>query len=603
MGCGSSRSGAIVSHDPKYVEVTEAWDRAWETVSAKNGTWKDLSKSLVIKRTGWKTVRIFVSSTFKDFHCERELLVKKVFPDLRVWCENRRLYLVECDLRWGVPTDFTTEATLRACLGEIDRCFQDNVMPFFINMTSERVGWIPMEEEVPEAISSEYSWVRGLSVTEMEILHGAYRTDNPNALFMLRDPSFLKSVPDDQSKAFIDNQPIAQPKLDVLKQRIRSRFPSKRIVNYPVEFLGVNSNTGLPEVHVGEVFSKKVVEFFKERIGAQYPLDKVTSDPYAAQYEAHESFMKSRCDNVIGRRDIIDEIMEYICSEANSVPFLLVGNAGSGKSSIIAKIAEITATRATLKKIPGGGKTGWKVFYHFVGAVPGSTELLKLLMRLVKEIGTVSELPGNLESASQTTTGLLAKTDAPHWIIIVDALNQLDEDTAALINSWIPRNLSRNIRIVLSMIEDTPQHTNFRSRDPPAKEVKVNPLSEQDRREIVDSLLGRYNKRLDNSQMNSLMNKEWSTNPLWLAIACEELRVFGQFRQVSDKINKLEDGLLELEMQVLTRFEEESGGELLVATVSLLEISSRGLLEIELLAILGDEENLMPAEEESAEKS
>ena len=27
---------------------------------------------------GWKTVRVFVSSTFTDFFCEREILVKKV---------------------------------------------------------------------------------------------------------------------------------------------------------------------------------------------------------------------------------------------------------------------------------------------------------------------------------------------------------------------------------------------------------------------------------------------------------------------------------------------------------------------------------------------
>lgn len=53
-----------------------------------------------------------------------------------------------------------------------------------------------------------------------------------------------------------------------------------------------------------------------------------------------------------------------------------------------------------------------------------------------------------------------------------------------------------------------------------------------------------------------------------------------------------------LEMQVLTRFEQENGGELLVATVCLLETSSRGLLETELLTILGDEENLMPRHNE-----
>ena len=35
----------------------------------------------------------------------------------------------------GVPKDSNTEGTLRACLGEIDRCYQDNIMPFFLNMT------------------------------------------------------------------------------------------------------------------------------------------------------------------------------------------------------------------------------------------------------------------------------------------------------------------------------------------------------------------------------------------------------------------------------------------------------------------------------------
>jgi len=63
--------------------------------------------------------------------------------------------------------------------------------------------------------------------------------------------------------------------------------------------------------------------------------------------------------------------------------------------------------------------------------------------------------------------------------------------------------------------------------------------------QIVNELLGRYNKLLDAEQMSSLLAKESSENPLWLSIACEELRVFGQFRELSDKINHLADGLLE----------------------------------------------------------
>ena len=61
----------------------------------------------------------------------------------------------------------------------------------------------------------------------------------------------------------------------------------------------------------------------------------------------------------------------------------------------------------------------------------------------------------------------------------------------------------------------------------------------------MSEILGKFNKKLDMDQMISLLTKKSSENPLWLSIACEELRVFGYFRQISDKINSLSDGLLE----------------------------------------------------------
>ena len=77
MGCGASRDSHTVVSNIEYVEVSKAWDRAWQTVPAKKGS-KVKDKNLVVKRSSWKTVRIFVSSTFKDFHQEREVLIKKV---------------------------------------------------------------------------------------------------------------------------------------------------------------------------------------------------------------------------------------------------------------------------------------------------------------------------------------------------------------------------------------------------------------------------------------------------------------------------------------------------------------------------------------------
>nr|XP_006815135.1 PREDICTED: telomerase protein component 1-like [Saccoglossus kowalevskii] len=587
MGCGASNASSY------QYDVGQTWSEVKKTVK------KRPRKKLVIKRSGWKTIRIFVSSTFRDFQAEREILVKEVFPDLRVWCEKRRLYLVDCDLRWGVPKDTTTEETLRTCLGEIDRCYADNVMPFFLNLTSERCGWVPNRSEVPQSVIDEYRWVMGLSVTEMEIIHGAYRVDNPNSLFLIRDASFLDTVPDEQRPIFVDANPIAPVKLKMLKDVLLNKFHKNQVHHYHCEFDGINPDDD--RVHLkglGNGFKQKVYDFFKQRIEEQYPLENITLDPYQLAREAHESFMKSRTAIVLGRNEILQQIEDYITGVGIDKPLIILGGPGMGKSSITAKVADEAEARALKKQIPGGGDSGWCVFYHFVGAVPGSTDPERALKRLLKELGVVNEatMPSDMESTCQMVCGVLSNPNTKPTILIIDALNQFDDDKMSSILSWLPRRLAPQIRIIMSMIDETPPHKRLHERTNPPEEVYVTPLDMQSRVEIVTEILGSYNKRLDKEQMNNLLAKESSQNPLWLAIACEELRVYGVFHRMNEKIDSLADGLLDLLAQVLKRFEEENGGYLLVATLCLLEASATGLLETELLDILGDEDNLMPPE-------
>jgi len=75
MGCGSSQTVQVFI-DPMYVDVNRQWELAWKFVEVRKVG--GMESKLVVKRRGWKTVRIFVSSTFRDFHQEREHLVKKV---------------------------------------------------------------------------------------------------------------------------------------------------------------------------------------------------------------------------------------------------------------------------------------------------------------------------------------------------------------------------------------------------------------------------------------------------------------------------------------------------------------------------------------------
>ena len=71
----------------------------------------------------WQTVRIFISSTFRDMHSERDYLVKVVFPALRAELEKYRVHLVDIDLRWGVTQEQSdNDEALAVCLGQIDAC-------------------------------------------------------------------------------------------------------------------------------------------------------------------------------------------------------------------------------------------------------------------------------------------------------------------------------------------------------------------------------------------------------------------------------------------------------------------------------------------------
>ena len=81
-------------------------------------------------------------------------------------------------------------------------------------------------------------------------------------------------------------------------------------------------------------------------------------------------------------------------------------------------------------------------------------------------------------------------------------------------------------------------------------EMPVPPLDHDVKREIVTELFSKYNKILVDENMEQLLAKKSSENPLWLSVACEELRVFGQYQKIEEKIESLQDDLLGLKILI-----------------------------------------------------
>jgi hypothetical protein len=121
-----------------------------------------------------RRIRVFVSSTFRDMMGERDELMTHAWPELRQFCRERQVELVEVDLRWGIAEEQSTrKETLKLCLDEIRAC-----RPFFIGLLGERYGWVPGDDAFTADLKEEQPWLKdlhGKSVTELEILHGGLR--------------------------------------------------------------------------------------------------------------------------------------------------------------------------------------------------------------------------------------------------------------------------------------------------------------------------------------------------------------------------------------------------------------------------------------------
>ena len=151
--------------------------------------------------TSWRTVRVFISSTFKDMQAERDHLVRFVFPKLREELLARRIHLVDVDLRWGVTSE---QDSLQVCKEIIDEC-----RPRFLCMLGGRYGWAPPGQEE--------------SITAAEVRYGVLDRlgEHGYAFFYFRDPVATASMVETQLGEF--HEPLSSPneqKLTKLKSAI-----------------------------------------------------------------------------------------------------------------------------------------------------------------------------------------------------------------------------------------------------------------------------------------------------------------------------------------------------------------------------------------------
>eukprot|EP00004_Rigifila_ramosa_P012172 TRINITY_DN261_c0_g1_i5.p1 TRINITY_DN261_c0_g1~~TRINITY_DN261_c0_g1_i5.p1 ORF type:complete len:1084 (-),score=303.01 TRINITY_DN261_c0_g1_i5:40-2916(-) len=533
---------------------------------------------------------------------------KRVFPALDKFCHDRNVFFSPVDLRWGITAEQAEDGkVIQLCLGEVDRS-----RPYFVGMLGERYGWHINPEKGGDARLEEtfafaekfHPWLkdcRDSSVTELEVIHGALKApeSHRSKIFFYLRTGTPAGVPEDDLDAYNPESEYAHARLAALKQRIK------------------DSGLKWQSYDTMDVLVKQMLADLEAAIEADFPSNNALSPLVKERLENH-AFAETRARVYVGGYDSFKRLDEYVDSFVKE-PLVVLGESGSGKSSLMAnwsiKYEEKHADQLMIT--------------HYIGATPSSSYHYSLLRRVMAEIKEYLDLPDEVptdmdvlvpqfpawiekvcdgveyppEPVAESAAAQLADKDwpekeeacrqqylskhiKPRMVLVLDAINQLENRDNAHDLTWLPKVFPRAVRVIISTLPGRCLDV-LQGRKWPT--WTVTGLKSGDKREIMDKYLQLYSKTLSEQQADAISENSNTDNPLFLRTLLNELRIIGNFENLDIQIGQYlsADGPAGLYELVLTRWEEDYGGGQLVSDMmSLIWVSSQGVSEVELLSIL-----------------
>jgi len=515
-----------------------------------------------------RTVRLFLSSTFRDFGEERDLLVRQVFPALRARLKDRFVELVDVDLRWGITVEQAERGeVLPICLAEIDRA-----RPYFIGMLGERYGWIPPPEGFAPDLIERQPWLKkhqgGKSVTELEILHGVLnkRRMKGRAFFYFRAPGYAKA----KGGEYVPASPEDRDRQSDLKRRIQSS-------GYPVT-----------AYRHPQALAKRIERDLWKLLDAEFPASSVP-DAFEREAMRHEAYATPRRRLYLGGERYQAQLTTALDSGEQRI--VIEGASGSGKSALMANFFEGYRKRHTKHSI----------HEHYLGASADAGDPHALVRRLCEFIKRKTQSSEEIESEPQklmdslplwlATASGWARQRKTRFVFVLDALNSLTDQQDL---RWWPAFLPQGVHFVVSCLTgDTLQVLHTRTTDKPWKRLLIRPLSAAGRRELLVTFLARYNKTLPKALLSRALAHPLADNPMFIRTLAEELRLFGIHEELQRKLDhylssQTMDDLFE---RMLERVEGDCGASAVRDAMVAIRSGRAGLSEAELLGVTG----LIPA--------
>lgn len=274
-------------HAPYVPTAYKAKYRAFYALLYETGETKDT------------TIRIFISSVFRDFQKERDIIQNVVLPEMKDFCLRKYgLDFEIIDLRWGIElnehlSEFETMYKVLSVCGEMIK----KAHPYFLLFVSDEYG----TEVAPELVNQIYPFLGALkpvSITEVEYLLRTYEDEKLDDVLL-----FAKN------KASITNKEVLG-----LISNIETKLPSAKWLSYTAD---------------AENLAALIIKALKAKITKNHAPQQV--------YDKTEFKLEQLASKMVGFKDHLDFALSKL-REENRMIFALNSPIGGGKSTFLAKL-------------------------------------------------------------------------------------------------------------------------------------------------------------------------------------------------------------------------------------------------------------------------
>jgi hypothetical protein len=434
-------------------------------------------------------------------------------------------------------------------------------------------SWEPVEKELSNILrniirnssdklnfSTEQKIRYFASATHQEIIRGALNVpegiENPEKHVFAFSRTIAGLPFDESAKGFIDlmdnhfDKP-GKDAIDELKTTLKGKLGSEHFMEYEGRWEEGKLSIGESDL---QKFGNDVYDKLSAVIGEQLSTV-VDKDEITHESKLHSEFKTKLTEHFCGRSEILQSLNEYLNKPSDNKVFAIIGDSGSGKSSVMAEIV-----RQSEEKFRHA-----VIVFRFIGTSSRSSNIISLLQSVCGQIAkefdtTIEALAGEGRDKSlydlNGLTEILRKslalaTPQKPVFIFLDALDQLSDTDNAKSLYWLPRELPANTRMIVSALSElNPQLSTQQQTPGNQHQITLPVLPVEEATKILERWLKSINRKLTPDQQGEVLEKFKLTGlPIYLKLAFERAKKLNSYSEnfvLEDDVKGIINGFINM---------------------------------------------------------